>query len=81
MQEDGCDPFVHLCLLRQPELTAKHAGEVLVDVTLDADDGELRFAVTDDGPGFDPATRDGRGRGLVGMADRGAIGRTTGRDP
>jgi len=48
---------------------AKHAGSASVLVQLSLDEGAVRFTVTDDGPGFDPASVGG-GSGLVGMADR-----------
>src|SRR5439155_26889655 len=48
---------------------AKYAGASRTDIRFAEIDGGLRFGVTDDGPGFDPAaTR--RGTGLQGMADR-----------
>jgi len=68
---------VYFTALEALQNTAKHAPDALVDVSIDADDSELRFAVTDDGPGFDPGSLDGAGSGLVGMADRlGAVGGT-----
>ena len=55
---------------------AKHAGNATVDLRLWTESGGLLFSVTDDGPGFDPATVRG-GHGYVNMADRlGAIGGT-----
>jgi signal transduction histidine kinase len=46
---------------------AKHANASSVQVRVDADDGQLRLAVRDDGVGgADP----GRGSGLVGLKDR-----------
>ena len=56
----------------------KHAGEsARIKVRVEADDQVLRFAVVDDGAGFDTASDTIRGHGFVNMADRlGAIGGT-----
>ena len=53
----------------------KHAGpEATAVVRVWEEAGALRFAVTDDGVGFDPAAK-GIGTGFVNMHDRlGAIG-------
>jgi len=48
---------------------AKYAGASRVSVRLAADDGQLRFDVTDDGVGFDPEAET-IGTGLQSMADR-----------
>jgi signal transduction histidine kinase len=50
----------------------RHAGAEHVDVSLHADDGRLRLAVTDDGGGFDPADPAVRSRrlGLTSMEER-----------
>ena len=48
---------------------AKYAGGSRAVVRLAEDDGHVRFAVEDDGAGFDPATT-ARGSGLQNMADR-----------
>jgi signal transduction histidine kinase len=73
------DPDVELAVyftcLEALQNAAKHAPGATVTVSLDLVDGELRFAVTDDGAGFDPDTARGRGTGLLSMADRiGAAG-------
>jgi signal transduction histidine kinase len=47
----------------------KYALATQAVVTLNADDGELHFAVEDDGKGFEPA-KTHRGSGLTNMADR-----------
>jgi signal transduction histidine kinase len=53
----------------------KHAGpEASAVIRAWEEDGTVRFAVSDDGAGFDPAA-EGGGSGFVNMADRlGAIG-------
>ena len=53
----------------------KHAGaDARLTVTITEADGELRFEVADDGPGFDVAAA-AMGHGFVNMRDRlGAIG-------
>jgi signal transduction histidine kinase len=66
---------VYFCCLEALQNVAKHAGpQTRVRVHLDARDGELRFGVADEGPGFDlGAVR--HGDGITGMRDRiGAIG-------
>jgi signal transduction histidine kinase len=68
---------VYFTCLEALQNAAKHAPEAEVDVELSLVDGELRFAVADDGPGFVTGDRAGHGSGLVGMADRlGAVGGT-----
>jgi PAS domain S-box-containing protein len=47
----------------------KHASATRVNVSLDADEGELALEVDDDGVGFDPARRRG-GSGLSTMRER-----------
>lgn len=49
--------------------TAKHAGARTVRLILELSDDELRFAVVDDGCGFDP-TAATTGLGLLGMRER-----------
>ena len=60
---------VYFCVLEALNNVAKYAGASHVDVRLHWQDGEVVFEVSDDGVGFDPATR-GYGTGLRGMADR-----------
>jgi signal transduction histidine kinase len=59
----------YFCVLEALQNAAKYAGASRVLVRLWADDGELRFAVHDDGLGFDPAATP-RGTGLQNMTDR-----------
>jgi len=66
----------YFCCLEALQNAAKHTRDASVEITLREADGELRFAVTDDGPGFDVATAIA-GHGFVNMSDRvGAIGGT-----
>jgi signal transduction histidine kinase len=60
---------VYFCALEALQNVAKYAGATRVVVRLREQDGHVIFEVTDDGVGFDPATR-GYGTGLQGMADR-----------
>jgi signal transduction histidine kinase len=67
---------LYFCCLEALQNAAKHAPEARVEIRLWEESGGLLFSVTDDGPGFDPATAQ-RGHGYVNMADRlGAIGGT-----
>ena len=67
---------VYFCCLEALQNAAKHAPDASVHVTVEATDGQLRFEVADDGPGFDIATATA-GHGFVNMSDRlGAIGGT-----
>lgn len=67
---------VYFCCLEALQNAGKHAGEgARIKVTVEADDQTLRFAVVDDGAGFDATSDTIRGHGFVNMADRlGAIG-------
>jgi signal transduction histidine kinase len=67
---------VYFCCLEAMQNAGKHAGEGShICVRVEADDDALRFAVTDDGAGFDATTDAVRGHGFINMADRlGAIG-------
>jgi signal transduction histidine kinase len=66
---------VYFCCLEALQNAAKHAGAgARATVSLAQLDGVLRFAVSDDGRGFDPATI-GSSSGLQNMSDRmGALG-------
>jgi len=67
---------VYFCCLEALQNAAKHAPEASVRLTVTESDGELRFEVRDDGPGFDVAAATA-GHGFVNMSDRlGAIGGT-----
>jgi signal transduction histidine kinase len=67
----------YFCCLEALQNAMKHAGpEATTVIRAWEEDGALRFAVTDDGAGFDAAAKAG-GTGFVNMADRlGAIGGT-----
>ena len=60
---------VYFCCLEAMQNAAKYAGGSAVEVQVREADGELSFAVRDNGAGFDPATTP-RGAGLQNMADR-----------
>jgi signal transduction histidine kinase len=60
---------VYFCVLEALNNVAKYARASAATVSLAASNGDLRFAVADDGVGFDPAAT-GYGTGLRGMADR-----------
>jgi signal transduction histidine kinase len=61
---------VYFCCLEALQNATKHAvGATSVTISVGHDDGELRFAVVDDGPGFEPE-RLRPGAGLTNMRDR-----------
>ena len=60
---------VYFCVLEALNNVAKYAEATRAEVSLAQDDGHLRFAVVDDGTGFDTAVTS-YGTGVQGMADR-----------
>ena len=66
---EDVESAVYFCVLEALNNIAKYAQATSATVALARTDGHLRFAVTDDGRGFDPGTT-GYGTGLQGMADR-----------
>ena len=60
---------VYFCVLEALNNVAKYAEATRAEVNLAQDDGHLRFAVVDDGAGFDTAVTS-YGTGVQGMADR-----------
>lgn len=65
----GVEAAVYFCCLEAVHNAVKHADASTLDIHLAEGEGTLRFAVTDDGSGFDPAAVE-RGAGLTNMADR-----------
>jgi len=65
----AAEAAVYFCCLEALQNIAKYAQATRVTVTLQSVDGQLSFAVRDDGVGFDPE-RTGPGSGLQNMADR-----------
>ncbi|HTG46238.1 MAG TPA: sensor histidine kinase [Actinomycetota bacterium] len=60
---------VYFCVLEALQNVAKYAEASRVSVRLEGTSQEIRFAVQDDGRGFDPAAT-GYGTGVQGMKDR-----------
>jgi len=62
----------HLFRLAQEALTniARHSGARAVTVTLDAQGGQVRLAIRDDGRGLPPASGRPHGMGMIGMRAR-----------
>ncbi len=67
--EPSTEAAVYFCCLEAIQNAGHHAGASQITVELDGRDGTLRFAVVDDGIGFDPdAPR--QGTGLTNLEDR-----------
>jgi signal transduction histidine kinase len=65
---------VYFSCLEALQNAAKHAQGATVELRVWTESGGLLFAVTDDGPGFDPQAARG-GHGFANMSDRlGAVG-------
>jgi signal transduction histidine kinase len=60
---------IYFCCLEALQNVQKYAGASAVTVSLAQDNGQLRFAVEDDGGGFDPGSTP-KGAGLKNLADR-----------
>ncbi len=60
---------IYFCCVEALQNAARHAPDSAVRISLAEDGGQVVFAVTDDGPGFDPAAA-AAGSGLRNMSDR-----------
>src|SRR5262249_4906566 len=61
---------VYLAIVEAVQNATKHAGpRVAIGVAVESRNGDLRFSVTDDGPGFDREAQR-QGAGIVSMLDR-----------
>jgi signal transduction histidine kinase len=63
------EAVVYFCAVEALRNAAKHAHASRASVRLSESNAELRFEITDNGQGFDPATTQ-QGTGLQGIADR-----------
>lgn len=71
--ESAVEAAVYFACKEALQNVARHADASEVRVTVEADDGDLRFEIADDGRGFPPDRA--RGQGLTNIADRiGALG-------
>jgi signal transduction histidine kinase len=66
--DPAVEAAIYFCCLESMQNATKH-GARTVRVRIEGGEGQVRFAVEDDGPGFDPATVV-RGSGLQNMQDR-----------
>ncbi len=65
---------VYFCCVEAMQNVAKHAASSSIVLSGGCEDSTLWFAVTDDGPGFDPLG-ESSGRGIVNIRDRlGSVG-------
>ncbi len=67
--DEDVEAAVYFCALEALQNAGKYANASRVAIALAAENGSLRFEVSDDGIGFDPDVVR-RGTGLTGMADR-----------
>ncbi|GAB2480736.1 sensor histidine kinase [Jatrophihabitans fulvus] len=65
----GLEAALYFCCLEAMQNAAKHAPDATVRIRLDERDDHVHVLVSDDGPGFDPATVV-NGTGRTSMADR-----------
>jgi signal transduction histidine kinase len=69
-QSEALETTIYFCCVECLQNAAKHAGaDASVSIALDERDGDVVFAVEDDGAGFDFASVH-RGAGLTNLADR-----------
>jgi signal transduction histidine kinase len=66
----AAEAAVYFCCLEAVNNARKHAPGAPVTVSVGVADGELRFAVRDEGPGFDPEAISNSGRGQRNLAAR-----------
>jgi signal transduction histidine kinase len=66
--DPAIEAAIYFCCLEAVQNAAKH-GAGCATVRLEGAGSELRFTITDDGPGFDPETAT-RGSGMQNMEDR-----------
>jgi signal transduction histidine kinase len=66
---EDVEATVYFCCLEALQNIVKYAGASSVCIDVSHDDGDLRFAIADDGAGFDEQATP-RGAGMQNMADR-----------
>ncbi len=67
--EPAVENAVYFCCVQALQNAERHAPSATVEVHLGSDDEAIRFAIHDDGPGFDVSTTDA-GEGMQIMRDR-----------
>jgi signal transduction histidine kinase len=67
--EPAVENAVYFCCVQALQNTERHAPSATVEVHLGSDDEAIRFAIHDEGPGFDVSTTDA-GEGMQIMQDR-----------
>ena len=67
--EPAVENAVYFCCVQALQNAERHAPSATVEVHLGSDDEAIRFAIHDDGPGFEVSTTDA-GEGMQIMRDR-----------
>lgn len=66
---DSAEEAVYYCCTEAIQNAVKYAGRCTLSIVVDSPNADIRFTVSDDGPGFDPSVADAAG-GLARLAGR-----------